>query len=301
LRYRSFGRSGQAISALSLALDDDHLRPAEMVNLVAGAMDHGINAFEARCDNIPAIHAIGQAVAGLDRKLVIVGLRIPPASRGKERNLSRDAIIKILQDALRQTGLRWIDYLLVEDPEPDEISPSFHMTVEAARQAKRLRYAGVAGDADSIDALLEAGRIHIYSARFNLRSGWQTRNRLKVAMHSGVISLGYDYHPRVVKESGVLRDEMAEAPRRAGILGWATRPRIVDVERTGPYAFLDQIRGWTADQVCLAYALTEPALASVRIDAADIGAITHLADIVEREMPNGLPAQIELARVADLS
>lgn len=82
MRYRSFGRSGQAISTLILALEDDRLRPTEMVDLVLAGLENGINAYEARADNPPAMHAIGQAVAALDRKMVIIGLRVPATTTG---------------------------------------------------------------------------------------------------------------------------------------------------------------------------------------------------------------------------
>lgn len=211
-------------------------------------------------------------------------------------------MIRVLQDALRQTGLRWIDYLVIEDPQPGEISSSFLLTIEAARQAKRLRYVGVAGASETIDELIESGGVHVYASQFNLRADWKTRSRLKAAAQAGMIVTGYDYHPLVVKQAGWNSDPTDLAPRRVGLMGFVgVRQKPVAVERTGPYAFLDHVRGWTADQVCLAYALNEPGLAGVRVTTTDPAELAALASVVEREMPNGLPAQIELARVSDLN
>ncbi len=274
-----------------------------MVNLVLGALEAGINAFETRHDHPAAVHAIGQGVSALDRKLVVVGLRVPLPEDGAVRNLSRDGVIRILQDALRNTGLRWIDYLLIEDPQPGEISAAFLVTIEAARQAKRLRYVGVTGDSAAIDDVIERGAVQVYAARYNLRAASLTRNRMRMAANAGMVVIGYDYHPHVIREARTVRDDVDTAPRKSGgFLGLMTgRPRVMTVEKTGPYAFLDRVRGWTADEICLAYALTEPALSCVRITPTRLDELAALAATVDREMPNGVPAQIELARVSDLA
>jgi hypothetical protein len=64
----------------------------------------------------------------------------------------------------------------------------------------------------------------------------------------------------------------------------------------GSYAFLDRTHGWDAEEICIAYALTEPALATVQIEPASIARLEQLAQIPDREMPPGLAAQIEMAR-----
>ena len=62
------------------------------------------------------------------------------------------------------------------------------------------------------------------------------------------------------------------------------------------YAFLDATHNWTAEEICLAYALTEPALATVQLFAPSLDRLERLAETPEREMPPGLSAQIEMAR-----
>ena len=63
-----------------------------------------------------------------------------------------------------------------------------------------------------------------------------------------------------------------------------------------PYTFLHTTADWTAEEICLAYALTEPTLASVQIEPDNIIHMQALADVAERELPPGLPAQIEMSR-----
>ena len=69
----------------------------------------------------------------------------------------------------------------------------------------------------------------------------------------------------------------------------------------GPYAFLDRTPGWSADELCLGYALTEPSLATVQTLTRDPDELQALAAVVDQELPTGVPAQIEMARFSALS
>jgi hypothetical protein len=64
----------------------------------------------------------------------------------------------------------------------------------------------------------------------------------------------------------------------------------------GTYAFLHDTAGWTPEELCLAYALTEPSLATVQIDLGFVDRIEALAAVPDRDTPTGLGAQIEMAR-----
>ena len=52
--------------------------------------------------------------------------------------------------------------------------------------------------------------------------------------------------------------------------------------------------------MCLSYALNEPSVSAARVFALDLETLKGLVEVTERELPNGLSAQIELARVSDL-
>jgi hypothetical protein len=66
----------------------------------------------------------------------------------------------------------------------------------------------------------------------------------------------------------------------------------------GTYAFLDATPGWTPEEICLAFALTEPALASMSLEAEDLDHLIAMAAVTEREMPASVAAQLEMARFA---
>jgi hypothetical protein len=66
----------------------------------------------------------------------------------------------------------------------------------------------------------------------------------------------------------------------------------------GTFAFLYRTPLWTAEAICLAHAMTDPSVASVLVQATDQDRLAVLAAVPERDMPPGLSAQIEMARVA---
>jgi len=65
---------------------------------------------------------------------------------------------------------------------------------------------------------------------------------------------------------------------------------------SGGYDFLHETRGWTPEEICMAYALTQPALATVQITTDQAARLAELCDVAEREMPPGLASRIEMAR-----
>jgi aryl-alcohol dehydrogenase-like predicted oxidoreductase len=293
MRYRSFGDGGQSISTVLVSVDSDDSATITDAFLT-GCLTLGVNAFEARMDDLAAIQAVGRAVSSVERAMVIVGLRIAAVDAHYARDLSRQTIIRRMQDALRQTRLLWVDYLIVEDPQPGELGTPFFMTVEAARQAKRLRYVGVSGDSPTISDMIEAGGLQIYAAPYNLRCSQIVRKRMRQADAAHVMILGYDYYPEAARQPQAL--PVATGIKRFLGLGGGRRGLS---EHDGPYSFLNHIRNWSAEQICLSYALNEPSLCAARIRAGDLETVEGLVEAAERELPNGLCAQIELARVSD--
>ena len=64
----------------------------------------------------------------------------------------------------------------------------------------------------------------------------------------------------------------------------------------GTYAFLEQTPGWTSEQICLAYALTDVKIATVMVEPRSLEHLEMLAQVADRDMPAGLSAQVEMAR-----
>ena len=87
---------------------------------------------------------------------------------------------------------------------------------------------------------------------------------------------------------------VAEAAKpKKGLLGFGGKAQTLAPQ---PYAFLHTTADWTVEEICLAYAMTEPTLASVQIEPENIVHLQKLSEVAERELPAGLPAQIEMSR-----
>ena len=297
MRYRPFGRSGAAVSSLSLVLDDQPMSDAARAALVYAALESGVNTFELQTLDPNATAAVGQALGAVERRMVFVAFRLGwrrDENGRRVRDLSRDGLVAAIKGFIAQSGLGFIDVALV-DATGDEPPPHVIPLLKAAQSARRVRMIGAAGG-DAVDPWIATGALDVVATPFSLCSGWRERNRLKQAVSQDIAVLGYGYHPALPKPGQAAEPEAG--PSRFGLsrlLRRAAAPPPVEAA-DGPYAFLDRTPGWTADELCLGYALTEPCLATVQATARDARQVQALSAVVERELPTGLPAQIEMAR-----
>ncbi|NBU27917.1 MAG: hypothetical protein EBS42_06795 [Caulobacteraceae bacterium] len=82
---------------------------------------------------------------------------------------------------------------------------------------------------------------------------------------------------------------------KRNLLDWS-RPKATVRNQ---YQFLKDIPDWSAEEVCLAYSLFEPAITSIRVEADTPDRIRKLAAAPERDLPTGIAAQIEMARFSE--
>jgi hypothetical protein len=139
-----------------------------------------------------------------------------------------------------------------------------------------------------MDAYISSGYFDLVATPFSLTSGWKERLRLKAATDRDMVVLGYDYFPQAIQGSG-----KSEAAGKNGLWG---RTAAKPLGGMGTYAFLDRTPHWSGEEICLAYALTEPSLCTVQVPADQIDRVELMAAVCERELPSGVPAQIEMAR-----
>jgi hypothetical protein len=170
--------------------------------------------------------------------------------------------------------------------ETEALPPHVIPSLQSAQAAGRVRMLGIAG-AGAAEAHIDSGAFEVMETPFNVQSGWIDRNRIKHAVQAEVAIVGVDYHPFGARE----------APHAsAGPLGLGRILGGGKGHAEGPYGFLERTPGWTAEEACLAFALTEPSLATVQTRCHEANALQKLAAAVERDLPNGLSAQIEMAR-----
>lgn len=282
MRYRPLGARGQVVSAVSLILQPDpgRRRPGEWVSLIYAALECGISGFEVRGLDPALGEGLAHALAGVERRLVFVALRL---TLKRDRQASLESVGGQLRAALAATGLEYLDAALLDRPEA--ISPQGLNELAALKTAGLVRALGVAGEGEGVDALVASGKLDLLATEYSLLSGWAERRRVRTAVASDMGVLAYGAFPREQLE------RLAQP---------SSKTRANPLSGVGGYAFLEQTRDWTSEQLCLAYALTEPSVASVQVQVESIEHLEQLAAVPDRELPPATAAQIEMARFSSL-
>jgi aryl-alcohol dehydrogenase-like predicted oxidoreductase len=285
MRYRPFGSAGVAVSAISLRLEDQpRLRGADWRKLIFAALENGINSFEIDGVSPALIEGAAEAFSTVERRLLFIGWRL----RGhNDRALKAQAVHDMIDQALDRTGLGHLDLAMLDDPDKNAFPAETLEQLKALRGARLIRLLGVAGAGEKFDAYAASGQFEAVATPFNLASGWVERNRVRAAMSREMAVIGQDYWPDVLREEH--KHSFLPKPSL-----W--RRRTDPLADVGGYDFLRNTPGWTAQQIALAYALTEPSLATVQVTASLPAEIEALAAMAERDLPTGCAAQIEMAR-----
>lgn len=301
MRYRPFGRSGRSISALTLNLSERTLARGKTAGpaLVTEAMELGINSFLLDTPDEVLAELVGRAVTDVDRHLLFVALRVGNLrERGQlTRDFSPAGITAAIDQVLVASGLEYLDLVLLDDPQEEELSHATLSALKAMRASGRIQMLGVAGGDDIMDAYVSTNAFDVLMTPFNVHSSWSTRNRIRAAINRDMGVLAYDTLPDYL--SSLKTIEAGNQPKR-GLFSWgrskepAQDPNLMDVRS---FTFLHQTPNWTAEELCVGYALSETMLASVIIDTSDSDQLSQLAELPERNMPPGMAAQIEMARV----
>ena len=285
MRYRPLGVTGRTVSAMTLAFGDEPRGDAARIRLVYAALESGVNSFELRSADPDVARALGKGLLAVERDMAVVSLRIPWTG-----GAGREAVMGPVEAALLASRLGHFDLLLLDDW--PHLDMELLQALGAAKASERVTCVGASGEAfdrgrhrPEIDALLCA---------YNLQAGWPERNRIRNAVERGKFVIGQDSYPEL--GAAPATSAQGAAPVSRGLFSFSKKPP--PIEKTGGYEFMRRTPGWSPDEICLAYALTEPSLASVVIEAVTPEDVERLAAVAERELPTGMPAQIEMARFA---
>lgn len=300
MRYRPFGRSGAAISNLTVSLDYDALArgPEAARDLIHAALDAGINSYRLASADPVLAEVTGQALAHVERELVCVSLALGQGHgrRGPGRDFSAEALTADIDRVLHVSGLGWIDVAMLDGPGEDELPQASLTALKGLRSTGRVRFLGISGGGEVMDAYVSTGAFDVLSTPFHVNVDWRIRARLRAAREQDMGVFAYDYFPEGLLDPR--RAAGAEAPRK-GLFGLGGRSRPSGpAPESGAFAFLGRTPHWDAEAICLAYALTEPSISSVIVRAASRDRLAMLAETPERDLPPGLAAQIEMARVS---
>jgi aryl-alcohol dehydrogenase-like predicted oxidoreductase len=298
MRYRPFGTSGAAVSNLTLSLGQDTLAKGRgaALELMYTALECGVNSYRLETADPVVAEVLGEALSHVDRKLVSVGLTLGLGDgRSAQRDFSARGMTAAIDRALHYSGLGWIDLAALQEPAEDELPRSSLDALKAMRATGRVQLLGVAGDGAVMDAYVSTGAFDALLTPFDLNSGWPVRHRIRSAREQDMAVFAYDYFTDRRK-----RRRGPAAPVKKRLFGFGGGGEQHPERRGGDdaFGFLYRTQNWTAEAICLAYVLTDPSISSVIVAADEVDRLKMLAATPERDMPPGLAAQIEMARVS---
>ncbi|WP_374575675.1 aldo/keto reductase [Phenylobacterium sp.] len=285
MRYRPFGISGKAVSAISLLMRESPTLPTPLAwrSFIFAAMECGVNCFEMVAGSEAMCAGLQGALQAVERRLLFLTWRI----RGEPgRPLTADIISASVRGGLQRTHCAYFDLLMFDEQAFATLTEDAHRLLDDMRSAGVALQMGVAGRGPVIDAVIADPTFEVAASPFNLTSGWDVRRRMKEAVAANMALIGYDVFPQA------LLKPQAVQPQKTGLF----RRHVEPLAGAGTYAFLHETSGWAASELCLAYALTEPAFATIQVEVARAEILERMCAVADRDLPTGVAAQIEMAR-----
>jgi aryl-alcohol dehydrogenase-like predicted oxidoreductase len=280
MRYRPFARTGMAVSVLSLELNghDDRRKPGEWRDLVHAAFEEGVNAFEIVSPSPGLMTGFAEGVEAVKRSLLFVGLRA-------DASIEAPRFQAWVHQVIAEGRLGHIDLLALNaGATRDEELLAAAILLKEADVARRL---AVAGSGELVEEDIACDLFDAIITPYSLLSGWRDRNLVRQSMERQMGVIGCDPCPHAL-------EALMQSAQQKTKPGWFKK--APPLAGAGTYAFLRSTRGWSAEQLCLAYALTEPSLATVQVPLTERKHLVQLAGVTDRDLPSAVSAQIEMAR-----
>jgi aryl-alcohol dehydrogenase-like predicted oxidoreductase len=280
MRYRPFARTGMALSVLSLELngEDDRRKPGDWRDLVHAAFEEGVNAFEIVSPSPALMTGFAEGVEAVKRSLLFVGLRA-------DASIEAARFQAWVRQVIAEGHLGYIDLLALNaGATRDEDLLAAAILLKEADVARRL---AVAGSGELIEEDVASDLFDAIITPYSLLSGWRDRNLVRQSMERQMGVIGCDPCPPAL-------EALMQSAQQKAKPGWFKK--APPLAGAGTYAFLRSTRGWSAEQLCLAYALTEPSLATVQAPLTERKHLVQLAGVTDRDLPSAVSAQIEMAR-----
>jgi len=299
MRYRPFGGAGAAVSNLTLSLGAEALGRGRtaLSELIFTALEAGVNSYHLQSADPALAEIVGEALGHVERRLVCVGvtLGVGDGRRKGFRDFSAEGLTGSIDRALHASGLGWFDVAVLDEPADDELPQASLIALKALRKAGHVKLLGVCGDSPVMDVYVSTGAFDVLYTPFHANVEWRIRSRMRAARERDMAIFTYDYYPESL--STERKAAGAGTPKKKGLFGFGAKPVEQGLTNAGSFAFLHQTPNWNAESICLAFILTDPAIASVMVDALNPERMEALAVVPERDLPPGLSAQIEMARV----
>lgn len=197
-----------------------------------------------------------------------------------------------VQYGLRTTGAGYFDTLMLDADAIKHLDSEGLKSLEDLKPAGLCKRIGVVGDGDAVDQCLRERKFDVLSTSYDVTANGQGRRRCREAADKEIVVLVRNPIP-----TQLIKDSEIPLTRKATSL-FGVKPRD-SLEGVGTFQFLRTTRDWTPQDICLAFLLTEPTMASVMLETTKPNDFAHLDALSDRDLPSGVPAQIEIARFAD--
>ncbi|HEY3697458.1 hypothetical protein [Phenylobacterium sp.] len=284
MRYRPFGTSGKAVSAISLALRraGGPSTAEAWRSLIFAAMENGINCFDIGAGDEALERGVAEALQAVERRLLFLVFTI---EGDPLRPLSAEALADLVRQGLKRSSAGYFDVVMLGEAAYAGLTPQAKLLLQRVRDAAMALQLGVVGEGEVLAECIRDPTYEVLATRYNLTSEWRTRRLLRDAAAVGMTAIGYDVAPA----------EMVR-PQTASKLPALRKRSHNPLAGAGTYAFLHETARWTPEELCLAFALTEPSLATLQLDMSLANQLEALAAVPDRDPPTALGAQVEMAR-----
>lgn len=296
MRYRPFGRSGIALSTIGVHLCPNRCRKDRslLAKLINTGLENGINAYYFKSLDLEIMQEAAKLFSVVDRNILFIGALAHDTNSGLSGFSYELAPLRSrLKWAIRDTGLEYLDLVAFDDPTHNIISDDTMAFLQNLRRSRLVHYLAAITETDDISDAVDLGDFQTIITSFNIDSNWDKRRRVDYALAHDMNAFGISYFPSAVKNE---QDVLPKDAKRS-FLGFA-RP-VNPLAGAGTYAFLHRTPEWTAEELCLGYALSQPVLSCIWIDPDSAAHLEQLASVTERHMPSSVPAQIEMARFSE--
>lgn len=292
MRYRPFGRSGLALSNIGLNLrwEKLHKNRSLLQKLIFTALENGINTYHFDSAEPGFLQSASEIFGVVERKLLFISINAHEPTQAPDASVCAMPVLKDrLRSAIKDSGFHWIDLLLFDQPAAEFIPDDSLNFLDSLKRSKMLRYVGTTCEAEQMADLVASGNFDVIKTSYDIDSSWDKRRQIDNAVSKELNVFGTDVMPEAYRKAS---DVVPKAARRSWFGGKAANP----LGGAGTHAFLHQTHDWTPEELCLGYALSQPGLSCIFIDADTPDHLESLAAVPERHLPSSVPAQIEMAR-----
>ena len=290
--YRRCPHSGLALSAIRLRLSAHSFRknPADAREIIERALENGINAFQIDSSEIGFLHQISQVLKVVDRSILFIGMTArDDLGASYAGPIALAALKQRLAEAVRLPGLQRLDMVTFQSAEFRALAPEDHAFLRRLGETHTVGQVGVQLEPNDYLGVLDAGYPTAILTDFDVTAGKARRRMVEDASRRNLTVFAQNYYPARLIESRPgesIRTHLQTLNTGAGLLG------------PDKFSFLTNEIGWTAEEICLGFTLSQLQIISTGVAARSPDHLDGLARVVGRTLPRALHAHIELGTFA---